>query len=82
MTHRSKLATLILGVLLMAGMGTTALMANEGKCGDDKKEKAGKYDGEKGEKSGYDKKEKAGKCGDDKKEKAGKCGAGKCGNGK
>ena len=65
MANRAKLATLILGASLMAGLGATAAFAADGKCGGEKQEKSSKCG--------------AGKCGGEKKESAGKCGAGKCG---
>jgi len=86
---KMSLMALLFGGALFIGLGTTSALAQEGKCGAEKKvEKCGaKQDGKCGDGkpmtpgkcSGEKKAVTPGKCDSAKKEKAGKCGAGKCG---
>jgi hypothetical protein len=78
---KMSLMALLFGAALFIGLGTTSALAEEGKCGAEKKEMTpGKCGAEKKEKaSKCSGEKKADKCGAEKKEKAGKCGAGKCG---
>jgi len=77
-----SLMALLFSAALFIGLGTTSALAEEGKCGAQKKEMTpAKCSGEKkavtpGKCSG-EKKEKTGKCSGEKKEKTGKCNTGK-----
>jgi len=76
-----SLMALLFGAALFIGLGTTSALAEEGKCGAEKK--AAKCGAKQDGKCGDGKPMTPGKCSGEKKgedkEKAGKCGAGKCG---
>jgi len=78
-----SLMALLFGAALFIGLGTTTALAEEGKCGAEKKEmQQSKCSGEKkavtpGKCSGEKKAVTPGKCSGEKKEKESKCNAGK-----